>query len=158
MKKIITWIQNHAVFTVIAIYVIYFSASFLRWDLKSVYIITWVFLVVWFFPILQMIENERTWKKEKSWIYLFIVVSTFLWLYKITDLVNPKFSLIEPISCEVPYEVLDRFVCTWDCGGHKAWYEWACKKFNDATFYQCWGNSESFRQWCEWFQKMYLKR
>lgn len=58
---------------------------------------------------------------------------------------------------------IPRFFCEaaewfpeWDAG-QQAGYKWACEKHNAVIEYTCGGNSESFRQWCEFFQAHYDK-
>lgn len=160
MGKINTFIEDHPVLVVITIYWLVYAYWTYRDDMTFAYLLLLLYFIVGSIHILVTYENEREWnnKSTKTWVLLFIIVSWFLWAYKVSDLIKPSFTLTEPLSCNIDPEVMSEFECKWDCSGHEAWYEWACEKFNDATFYQCWWNSESFRQWCEWFQKIYLKR
>lgn len=99
------------------------------------------------------------WSLEKDFPKIYYWVMFLIWipilaigvLIILSYLISffPDLNIKLPENCSAPYDQ------NFD-NGEAAWFEWACKKYKKGEFYGCWGNSQSFVQWCTFFKKYYI--
>lgn len=77
----------------------------------------------------------------QEWYFIW---SRYGWNYCVSNSEHP---MITQQGVFAPKLYFWWYLCTQDCSWHIAWYEWAKEKsiYNSL---ECWGNSQSFIEWC----------